>query len=148
MGTVPVDEVEHWAAPVRMDSGIVELPPGEATTASFDCVWPTDVTVLSLGGHMHEHGTSYEVDHVQSDGSIDRLYDINPWDEEYRDFPILENWGDGALQVDAGESFRTYCNWFNATESVLTYPDEMCTTFVVAYPLESALSCVNGKYTD
>lgn len=148
MGTVAVEDVEHWAAPVRMDGGIVELPSGEATTVAFDCEWPSDVTVLSLGGHMHEHGTSYEVDHVRSDGSIERIYNVDPWDEEYRDFPLLENWGVGELEVAAGESFRTYCNWFNATEELLTYPDEMCTTFVVAYPLDTALSCVLGEYTD
>jgi len=148
MGTLEADEVEHWAAPVRMDGGIVELPSGEATTVSFDCEWPSDVTVLSIGGHMHENGTSYLVDYIQEDGSSERIYEIDPWDAEYRDFPVLENFGEGEFQVSAGEAFRTFCNWFNATESLLTFPNEMCTTFVVAYPLDTALSCVLGKYTD
>ena len=148
IGTIDLADVEQWAAPIRMDGGIVEIPSGEAATLSYDCEFPTDMTVLSVGGHMHEHGTSYEVDWVRDSGEAERIYEIDPWDEEYRDFPILANFDEGELDVEAGDAFRTYCNWFNETESLLTYPEEMCTTFVVAYPLERALSCVLGEYTD
>ena len=147
-GTIDPMEVEHWAAPVRMDGGIVELAPGEASTVNFDCTWPFDGHVLSIGGHMHEYGTHYLVEHQRADGSTSEVYDIEPRLEEYRDFPILANFGATELPVLTGESFRTSCNWFNTTETMLSFPDEMCTTFVVVYPLDSPLSCVEGTYTD
>jgi hypothetical protein len=148
IGTVALEEVENWAAPMRMDGGIVELPSGEETVVTYDCEFETDMTILSVGGHMHEHGTSYLVEHVDSSESATAIYDIDPWDEEYRDFPLLENFGDGELEVKQGDAFRTHCTWFNSTEGLLTFPEEMCTTFVVAYPLEKAVSCVLGEYTD
>ena len=146
IGTLPEDDVEQWAAPLRMDAGIVELPPQQDTTIEFDCEWPMDLTVLSVGSHMHGYGTHYTVDHLKEDGSTDRIYEVDPWDPEYRDFPVIRSYEDGGLEVKAGESFRTSCNWSNTTDEVIGFPDEMCTTMIAAYPLDDAMTCILGEW--
>ena len=147
IGVLPADDVVHWAAPLRMDGGAVELPPNQPTTVAFDCEWPDDLTVLSVGSHMHDYGSSYEVDYIKDDGSIERIYEISEWDPEYRNFPVIKNF-DGGMQVSEGEAFRTSCNWNNPTSDVIGFPDEMCTTFIAAYPLPDPLTCMLGEWID
>jgi len=148
IGVLPAEDVVHWAAPLRLDGGAVELPPNQKTTVAFDCEWPTDLTVLSVGSHMHEYGSSYEVDYIKTDGSVERIYEISDWDPDYRNFPVIENFEDGGIQVSEGEAFRTSCSWNNTTSEMIGFPDEMCTTFIAAYPLPDPLTCMVGEWID
>jgi len=148
LGLLPSEEVEHWAAPLRLDGGIIELPPQETTSVEFDCEWPQDLNVLTVGSHMHEYGTRYDVDYFKADGSKEDIYTVDPWEPEYRDFPVMVNFPDGGLAVREGEVFRTSCNWKNTTDELIGYPDEMCTTFVSAYPLEEPITCMLGEWVN
>ena len=149
LGILAAEDVETWAAPVRLDAGSrFELPPNETTTLEFDCEWPTDVNVLSVGSHMHESGSRFYVDHVQNDGSVDTIYEIEQWVPEYRNFPLMLNYPDGGISVLAGEAFRTSCTWTNTTDQEILFPDEMCGTFVSAYPLDEPLTCSLGEWFD
>lgn len=95
---------------------------------------------------MHEYGSHYGVDHIRENGSSERIYEVDPWHEEYRDFPVLVNFSDGGLAVQQGERFWTSCNWSNPTDETVGFPNEMCTTIAVSYPLEEPLTCMLGEW--
>jgi hypothetical protein len=147
LGIIPEEEVEYWASTLHHDAGaLIQLPPGESTSVSFDCEWDHEINLLSITGHMHEHGTSYKIEWIHGDGSEpDVLYELDPWKEEYRDQPVMKNWDEGEIQAQAGDSFRTTCTWFNSTDHLLQNPDEMCSTGGVAFPLDEPHACSEGQ---
>ncbi|HNH46958.1 MAG TPA: hypothetical protein PKY30_07970 [Myxococcota bacterium] len=144
LGTLPIDQVEHWAASIQFDSGELHIPPGQETVVDFNCVWPQDVTLLSLLGHMHDHGSSYEIYWNKPDGSSELLYNVPDWEPGHREWPMMKSYDPGEVQVRAGDGFRTICKWDNDSPVELGYPEEMCTTVGVAYPLEDPIGCFGG----
>lgn len=138
--SVPETSVEQWAAPLIANRQGFELPPGEATTETFDCTYDQDYTVLYLLGHMHEWGTSFSTDLVTDQGT-ERLYDIPEWEATYRDAAPQQAYGDGELVIPAGATLRTTCNWFNDTDETITFPHEMCTTVTMVYPSLTPVIC-------
>lgn len=144
---IPEDEVEQWAASIQFDAGMPDIPPGEAVDTTFRCPFPNDGHVLSMLGHMHARGTRYVVDKVLEDGGLERVYEVPEWDGGYHPYyPVIENWSPGTYAVQQGEELETTCSWYNYTDTHLGFPEEMCTTVIVMYPLERPLLCVNGEY--
>ena len=145
MGFIPLDEVRAVAGTFNMDAGGFEIPPGESGSMEFACPWEAEVTVLSLGGHMHAHGTEYTVDHMSLGSPPETVYEVADWNGSYRFSPPTSTFDDGALVVGPGDAFNTTCRWFNDTANPLLYPEEMCTTFGVGYPLENNYYCDDGR---
>lgn len=146
---IPEEEVEAWAGSIQFDAGPPDIPPGETVRTTFDCPAQEDWHVLSMLGHMHARGTYYGVDHVTTDGSVQQVYEVPEWDGGYHPYyPWLENWEPGAFPLRAGERLRTTCEWYNYTDIHLGFPEEMCTTVLVVYPLEAPLICIDGEYID
>ena len=145
---IPQAEVDSYAAAFNLDAGGFELPPGEESTESFSCEWEQDVSILSLAGHMHEHGRAFDVLHHTEGASPESVYRIDQWHPSYQSGSPVFNFDFGELEVREGESLETVCTWFNESDHPLAYPDEMCTTFGVAYPLEEPLYCDNGVFGD
>ena len=148
LGTLPVEEVEHFAGSVQFDAGDLTIPAGGATVAQFRCDWREPLTVLSILGHMHDAGAAYTVDHERDGQAPARVYEVLDWTPAHREYPLIENYAPGELTVLPGDGFRTLCAWDNQGTSDLTFPREMCTTVVVAYPLDEPLTCINGVYED
>lgn len=147
VGTIPEEEVVHWAGPLNFDAGIINLEPG--TTADiFDCPWEEELTVLSIMGHMHEFGSYYGVDWKKADGNDELVYTVDEWTADFKDYPKITYIEPGDIVVSPGDSFTTHCEWYNPTDGVLSNPAEMCTTVVVAYPIEKPLTCIQGEYID
>ncbi|MCO4773248.1 MAG: hypothetical protein KDA24_24655, partial [Deltaproteobacteria bacterium] len=71
--TTPSEDVEAFVGTFNHDAGGFELPPGEETTVNFDCGWEQDSTILSMGGHMHQYGSHYQVDLLNAAGDL-----VNP----------------------------------------------------------------------
>ncbi len=141
LGFMDTAEVTDWASSFQLDVGILEIPAGEAISLPFDCGFPEDLTVISLLGHMHGYGTSYAVDHLREDGSVVRVYDIPVWEEDFRDQGVVQPFSPGELVVQSAEALRTTCSWYNPTDHILEFPEEMCTTVGVGYPLEEPFAC-------
>jgi hypothetical protein len=138
--TVPIDEVETFAAPlVHTDTGFV-LDPG-MSTVTVDCTFEEDHSFLYLLGHMHEWGAALSIDYNKADGSTERLYDIPEWDALYRDLPPVTRYDDAPLQVLAGESFTTTCVFDNDTGEPLDFPTEMCVATGIVYPATIPFIC-------
>ena len=148
LGLMPDDEVDFYAGSAQFDSGPPEITPGDYTD-SFDCEWHQDATVLSISAHMHSAGTAFYIDHIKTDGTIKRIHSIPEWDPSVHPyFPIIDSYDPGELEVEEGDIFRTTCDWYNPTDGVLGFPAEMCTTAVVAYPLDNPISCIDGVYLE
>ena len=80
LGTLAAEEVESWAAPIRLDAGdTVEIPANSDATIEFECEWPDDINVLSVGAHMHDMGANFSVDLVHTDGVVESVYEIEEW---------------------------------------------------------------------
>jgi len=146
IGTIPEEEVEFFAGSGQFDSGPPEITPGEYTY-SFDCEWKQDATILSLSSHMHGIGTEFYVDVVRKNGDIERVHSVPEWDQAVHPyFPVIDSFENGSFTVEEGDIFRTSCTWYNPTDEVIGFPAEMCTTAVVAYPLDEPISCIDGIY--
>ena len=128
---VPEAEVDSYAAAFNLDAGGFTLPPEAETTESFHCEWEDDLNILSLSGHMHEHGEVFDVLHHSPDSPPASVYRIDDWDPRFQSGAPVTYWEIGEFPVERGDSFETRCTWFNEEDSDLGYPDEMCTTFGV-----------------
>lgn len=116
--------------------------PLRKASIDFTCEFEADLSVLFMGGDMHEYGKSFSVDWNKSNADVERVYDIPEWDVWMRDAPPYEEYGVGVFDVTAGESFTTTCNWHNTGDSSVNFPSEMCATFGMAYPAEYPMICV------
>jgi len=149
IGYVPEEDVTAWAGSIQFDAGPPSIPPGETVRAQFSCPFLDDVHVLSMLGHMHARGTYYGVEMLRDGMDPELVYEVPEWDGDYHPyFPYIKNWSPGSFPAAAGESLRTTCDWTNFTDTHLGFPEEMCTTVLVVYPLESPLICIDGEYRD
>ncbi len=145
--TVPSEDVENFVNTFNHDAGGFQLTPGQTTTLDFECGWDNDVTILAIGGHMHSWGQRYRVDHLGPQGAVrEEAYLVDDWTPDMRFQPKVDLYEPGDWVVRAGDSFRTECSWFNTEDHPLSFPEEMCTTFGVGYPIDQAIYCIgNGQ---
>ncbi|MSP55732.1 MAG: hypothetical protein EXR69_09045 [Myxococcales bacterium] len=139
--TIPVDEVEVWAAPVVMNHQEFEIPAGEEATISFDCLFEPQYNFLYLAGHMHEWGKHITLERVVDDVVVETLYDTE-WDASYRDLPPLVDYGAG-YALPEFTTLRTTCTWFNDTDETLAFPAEMCDHVAMAWPALTSDICTD-----
>ena len=100
-----------------------------------------EVNILQLGPHMHAHGTHYAVDVVRLNGEVERMLEVDSWNPSFREDPPLWNWGAGEMVIRPGEIVQTHCTWDNPNNEALGFPEEMCTSFGAAYPMETNIFC-------
>ncbi len=146
---IPEEEIVHPAGAIQFDLGHLRIPQGPHTEV-FDCVWDREVTILSVGPHLHEQCDSFYLDWIAGDGSGDteRLLAIDEWQQTFQELPPSLGYEPGSLTVSPGEVFRTTCNWDNQTDHELLFPEEMCTTLGVGYPLPRGAACMDGEVVD
>jgi hypothetical protein len=142
--TVDPDDVDSWVGSYNPHAQELQLPPNAITSRENTCVWDQGTSVLSVGAHMHEYGHAYSVDWHKPDGTVRRLLNLDEWSIEYFREPEVVEFFPGEIVVEPGDWFTTTCTWNNTTDEVLDYPDEMCTTFGVAAPLEQSFECFGG----
>lgn len=144
---VPADEVDAMAAAVELDVGHFEIPPGPEVTLRTECTLPADLEILSMVGHMHERGRRHRVELLQ-DGQATELYQVDPWLPHYQYDAPIETFALGEVQAAEGDVLAMDCTWENETGGVLGYPDEMCQTQAVAWPLDGPIQCEGGSWDD
>jgi hypothetical protein len=144
---IPIDEVQAVAGSYNHNSDPFEIPPESEWSLSFDCPWEHEVTILSIGPHMHEHGAAYAVDVIHADGSPpERVLDVPVWGGSDPNAPPQMAWFEpGELVLAPGDAFRTTCTWNNPDSVPLGFPEEMCTTFGVGYPLPGNMYCGSNQ---
>ena len=140
LDTIPIEEVETFAAPLIHTSTSLEIGAGESTKV-VECTFEEDFSFLYVFGHLHEYGTAIKIEYNKEDGTTETLYDLPVWDIEYRDNPPITRYELDALQVKAGESFTTTCSWNNTSDEILGFPEEMCVASAMVYPATVAMVC-------
>lgn len=147
LGVMDLEEVDAWAGAMQFDAGPIEIDAGADHQEQFDCVFESDAHILSLMGHMHSRGTHYRIDH-RADVGLDTVYDLEWIGGEHPYYPMITSYDPGEFPVAEGDSLQTTCDWTNTDDHDLVFPEEMCTTIVVMYPLEPPRTCIRGQYQD
>lgn len=143
LGTVPVEEVEHWVGTWSFNTSVFELPPQETTQLTFSCEWPAAVSVLHMMGHMHDYGTAIRVTHDGEHGS-EEVYSLPEWDPAWQQQPRLVTYEAGELMPRPGDTFTISCDYHNTSDETVTFPTEMCVAAGLAWPLDEPLHCDAG----
>lgn len=145
---IPMDSVKEWVAPFSFVSVDFEIPATSNHEVIVDCTWDDDLPtrILYLGGHLHEWGKYFYLDYYPAGSSTsERLYSVDPWLAEYRDLPIINRYSQyyekDDFVVQKGDRFVTTCGWYNDTDHILTFPNEMCATFGSYYSAKTPWIC-------
>lgn len=140
---MPVDAVETWAAPLVNTVTNFSIPANtDNYELSFSCGFDESFTLIYLGGHLHEWGSRFSVDHTRA-GATERVYEVQEWLPEFRDAPVYESY-EGGFAIEPGDEFRTTCVWNNNEDHALEFPQEMCVTFGMVYPSKVPVICDPG----
>ncbi len=139
-GFVAEDEVETWTAAIVHTDIDIAIPAGQAETMTVDCTFEDDVYLYYMIGHMHEWGSSYQIEWTHEQGT-ETIYDIPTWDPLYRDLPPTNEYAVGEFLVKAGDTFRSTCTWYNDEDHEIGFPQEMCATAMMAYPAKVPVVC-------
>lgn len=144
---MPYESVVDWAAPFVNTVSQFSIEPG-VHALKVSCSWDEDSRLLFLGGHMHEWGKSFTVDWTHMDATpSEQLYDVPVWDPYMRDAPVYNDYTAAPLEVKAGDSFSTTCEWDNDTGAAMGFPKEMCVTFGMMLGRKVAFICDDGNAT-
>lgn len=140
MTTLPVDQVQTWAAPMVLTATGFSIPAGGLYSVAFDCSFDASYDVMFVNGHMHEWGTSFSLDRADGD-ALTNIYSVPAWTVQYRDVPPTTGYAPGEMTFPAGTVYRTTCNWNNTTDHALEFPDEMCVAAGMVTPALTPVIC-------
>lgn len=120
---------------VTLDATFAVDPHGPGTSVT-ECEVEDDLQVVLMLGHMHEWGTSYKLEQLAADGSVEKvLYEASPWFPEYSSHPPVKHFPmDDPFIIPAGVKLRQTCAWENTEEAALSFPREMCLSFMNYFP--------------
>ena len=138
--TKPAEEIDMFVSSFWHSVPEIYIPEG-VYTLSHTCNVLWNFNFIWLMGHMHGNGTHFAVDIERTDGTTERLYEVDQWDPVYKDVPPVNYYELGELSVSAGDKITTSCTYDNQTGADLVFPEEMCTTMGIVYPAEDIFEC-------
>jgi hypothetical protein len=108
----------------------IDVPAYQSKTIPVDCTAPSDMNLLSVTSHMHQHGVKF-----RSDVSGQALYTSATWDDPPRQF------FDPVRSIKMGDKIHFECDFVNATATPLTFGEsansnEMCVLLGQFYPFD------------
>ncbi|MEZ4439958.1 MAG: hypothetical protein R3B72_12755 [Polyangiaceae bacterium] len=135
--------VQEEAASVLAGPVALNIPPQNTTTQTGYCTIPSDVTLFSIGPHMHQLGTHMTVTAITGSGS-DVLHDAPYTFDDQRHYYLEQ-----PIQLKAGDQVKVDCTYNNTTNSTVTFGDssdaEMCFAGLFLTPATApfGLVCIN-----
>ncbi|MDG2305233.1 MAG: hypothetical protein P8R42_11380 [Candidatus Binatia bacterium] len=99
------------------------------------CPISRPITVTSLRAHMHEHGVSILVEHEKVSGERISLFEIDPWQPEFRDLLPGVSFHEKPLRLEAGDYLTVECTFDNPSDTAIQFPTEMCASFGYFHPV-------------
>ncbi|HEX3593918.1 MAG TPA: hypothetical protein VHU80_02420 [Polyangiaceae bacterium] len=123
---VDTTAVQHLAAQMELNQGLLAVPPG-TSTQSHQFAVPYDISLIYAISHMHKQAT-----HFKAATSTQTLYETTVWDE-----PVPKTY-DPPIQIPANSTITYACDYNNGTGMTLTFGEsaqknEMCIFFGVFY---------------
>ncbi|MBI2379060.1 MAG: hypothetical protein HYV07_34010 [Deltaproteobacteria bacterium] len=142
---IPTEQVTSWVAPFATNDALFKIDPKAEKEISFDCTVQEDgLELLLLGGHLHENGKLFDTQIGPNADHLESLYYVDPWRTEFRDSPPITMFFDAPVALPRGTVVRTICKWKNATDRLLEFPHEMCSTFGYLRGTEHSWVCDTG----
>ena len=128
--------VRHHTRSFQLGTLAIDVPPGQAGSASASWLAPFPMNVVWVSTHSHKHTQSVDVDLVRQGVVGPRELETLSYSE-----PTVKLY-DTPLRLEAGDGFHWTCNYRNDTPTRLTFGvtsnDEMCFTVGFFYPDDDA----------
>jgi hypothetical protein len=142
LNLVDPKDVKQYSNLYAIHDGSFTIDPNAMVTSTSICTVDRDLSLLVLGGHMHEFGRHFKLERVDDTGAtLETLYDKD-WQPQYSSHPPILSWPlDKPLLVPKGTKFRQSCTWDNTTANPMLFPREMCDTFTYYVPDAGQLVC-------
>ncbi len=127
-----------------------DLPANGQTTSAIDCVAKSDLQIIMMSNHMHEHGTNASTEVVHADGTVESLHVDDSWTFDMQFNPTYSHWAvDSPFVLRTGDTIRTSCTWDNTTPNEMKFPREMClgVGFALSTSADATVPiCLNGLW--
>ena len=120
------------------------IPPQATYKSVTTCTIKDDINAVLLLGHMHELGKHYSLERIDDNGaSLEMVYD-HDWKPSYLSHPpIVTASLDAPIVIKSGTRLRQTCEWNNSTPKLVSFPTEMCVSFMFYFPDNGFVEC-NG----
>jgi hypothetical protein len=124
---VEPNQVQHLAAQMELNNGLLRVPPGTSTQSRTYNV-PYDISIIYAISHMHRRATHFHA----ATNTNQVIFDGTQWDEPN---PTLY---DPPLQVGGNSVITWSCDYNNTTGGTLSFGEsatanEMCILFTLFY---------------
>jgi hypothetical protein len=135
-------EVDSYAADFVINDDSFLIEPNAELTTTMICEVPQDLQLTMLLGHMHEQGSHFKLEEVDSDGNMLKVLYEEEWNASYASHPpILQHTVAEPLTLAKGTRLRQTCSWKNTTDANLAFPTEMCIAFGYYFPGTERIMC-------
>lgn len=129
----PATDVLHRVGTYRFYDPYIVVPPHGQSTARMRCPIRHDVTLLSVGSHMHERGVAYRAYFDASEGApaATPFFTTNDWQHP-------PYWY-GPMEAKAGSALRFECDYaskedHSIAQGLRAREDEMCMLSAFYFP--------------
>jgi hypothetical protein len=121
-----------------------EIAAGETGKASVECTFESDAQLLSMIGHQHQWGTHVRAERMGDSPEMIFDHDYTP---EMVSQPITTDFSvDAPFEFATGDTVRMTCDWHNTSDTMITFPREMCVLFGWQIGAEKDTTCINGAW--
>lgn len=134
------ETVTGWVSTLITTQVDLAIPTGRSTL-TWDCTLDEPHRLMILSGHMHELGTRFTLGLSNGGDPMTMLYQVDPWKDTFRDTAPTTVFYGAPLELRAGSTLRTSCEWNNTSGEVVGYPVEMCTLFAYVAGAGKQLQC-------
>ncbi len=123
--------IEHYADIMWLASWSFIIPASSKATKTTACTVPYDIELFGITSHTHGLGIHFSIE-KSTDAGKEHIYDSFDWQHP----PYDEH--KPTIAINAGDDIEWTCEWDNP-QTHAVFPgkestDEMCMTFVYAYP--------------
>jgi hypothetical protein len=122
--------------------------------ADPECVLPRGMQIIMFSNHMHGLGTTvFSELRRATGGAAEMLRNDDTWSYEMQFKPEFNRWDPAVpLEVKAGDTVHTHCEWTNTTDKEVAFPDEMCAGIGLfladaSAPITAPV-CLNGTWRE
>ena len=124
------------------------IPPNSAYTYDVTCPIQQDLNLAMVTNHMHGDGTSVYSELIHSDGTKEMLIQDTTWESDEQFNPNYQKYSVAQPKaIQAGDQYHTHCEWTNATDQPLLFPDEMCDGIGFYFPGgQGQIACSDGSW--
>lgn len=135
-------EVTTRAATYFFGTMNIDLQPNSSLHKEVECAPPEPMSIHSMFGHEHRHGTGVTVDLMAASQPSKELYKTTVWDN-----PPTTHF-ETPIDVGMTDKVKVACDWNNQDAKGFRYPHEMCFAIGYFWPADAGVFCISGGQKD